>query len=440
MKIAGKQVHNVRTVTGSIDLNGSEHVYADTAGGPVAVGLPTSPVDGDMVRVYIAPTTDATNTLTIDPRGRPLDGTASALVINAANDRFVDLICRGGEWTSVTVGSGGNGVTVSTTAPTSPAPGDLWFDSDRAIMFIWFNDGTDAAWVDVSGFSGSASGASVTVAATAPLGAAAGDLWFDSVNLALFVLYVDGAGASAWIDVSGTTTGGGGATVDDLNDLIDVDLTGAGSPTNGSLLRFNGTVWRAATLNSFASINDMIDVDTVTTPPVSGNVLAFNGTQWAPAVASGGGGGAPQWIKAELTNNQTVAPGANVIMEFNTFHVNKITGLNYASGNFTNSTAQTMALLLTWTGLFGDAAGTATFNRLARFRVSGTTRTRFVMTSTTAPYGMMSLSDIIILGPGQQVFGAVMHSGASNLTLYGSADAMLGNYPSQISLQLIERY
>ena len=82
-----------------------------------------------------------------------------------------------------------------------------------------------------------------------------------------------------------------------INDLTDVD-TATSAPTNGQVLKWNGTNWVPAddidttlTLSS-ASIDDLGDVDTTTTAPTTGQVLKWNGTNWVPAndVTSGGSG------------------------------------------------------------------------------------------------------------------------------------------------------
>lgn len=46
---------------------------------------------------------------------------------------------------SLSTGGGGASVTVSTTAPSSPSTGDQWFDSEDAIMYIYY----DSHWVEV---------------------------------------------------------------------------------------------------------------------------------------------------------------------------------------------------------------------------------------------------------------------------------------------------
>ena len=43
--------------------------------------------------------------------------------------------------------TGGASVTVSSTAPSTPSAGDLWFDNDTAATFIYY----DSSWVEIGG-------------------------------------------------------------------------------------------------------------------------------------------------------------------------------------------------------------------------------------------------------------------------------------------------
>jgi len=102
-----------------------------------------------------------------------------------------------------------SGVTTSSTAPSSPAAGDLWFDTDDLIMYVYYNDGSSNQWVEAN--SAQVGGSSVTNSDTAPAGAAAGDLWFKSDTADLFLYYTD-ADSSQWVQVGGagqSTSGSG---------------------------------------------------------------------------------------------------------------------------------------------------------------------------------------------------------------------------------------
>ena len=117
-----------------------------------------------------------------------------------------------GAWTAGS-SAGGASVTVSETAPSSPAEGDLWFDPSVLKTFVYYNDGTANQWVqnNPTGSGGSSGGgASVTASDTAPTSPSAGDLWYKSDTNALYVYYNDGD-SSQWVGVSGPAGADGAA-------------------------------------------------------------------------------------------------------------------------------------------------------------------------------------------------------------------------------------
>lgn len=61
----------------------------------------------------------------------------------------ITYVYNGQGWVSKGVGA----VTISDAPPANPIVGQLWWESDSGNMFIWFNDGTSAQWVHVSGFA-----------------------------------------------------------------------------------------------------------------------------------------------------------------------------------------------------------------------------------------------------------------------------------------------
>jgi len=42
-------------------------------------------------------------------------------------------------------------VTVASTPPTTPKSGQLWFNADKGIMYVWYADGSSNQWVSVMG-------------------------------------------------------------------------------------------------------------------------------------------------------------------------------------------------------------------------------------------------------------------------------------------------
>lgn len=79
----------------------------------------------------------------------------------------------------------------------------------------------------------------------------------------------------------GTKWVNGSISVGSINSLENVgDVTGytVGSLTTGDILKWNGTKWAFANDPTIASLNDIPDVDT--TGAASGEALKFNGTNW----------------------------------------------------------------------------------------------------------------------------------------------------------------
>jgi hypothetical protein len=86
-------------------------------------------------------------------------------------------------------------VIISATAPTSPVPGTLWWDSVGGQLYVWFNDGTSSQWVIAVNTGG---GASISVGPAPPTSPASGNLWWDAVGAQLYVWFVD-ANSSQWV-------------------------------------------------------------------------------------------------------------------------------------------------------------------------------------------------------------------------------------------------
>lgn len=61
-------------------------------------------------------------------------------------------------------GSGGASVTIGSTPPTNPAPGWLWWDTVSGQLFVWYDDGTSAQWVQANG--GGAASSALTLPTT----------------------------------------------------------------------------------------------------------------------------------------------------------------------------------------------------------------------------------------------------------------------------------
>jgi len=98
----------------------------------------------------------------------------------------------------------GGGITVAEDPPAVPLQGDLWYESDTGILWMYYHDGNSFQWVQVNG-SGSAGGG-VTIADAAPAGAAQGDLWWESDTGILWIWYDDG-NTMQWVQAAGSSGG-----------------------------------------------------------------------------------------------------------------------------------------------------------------------------------------------------------------------------------------
>ena len=186
-----------------------------------------------------------------------------------------------GAWTAGS-SAGGASVTVSETAPSSPAEGDLWFDPSVLKTFVYYNDGTANQWVQnnpTGGGGSSGGGASVTASDTAPSSPSAGDLWYKSDTNALYVYYNDGD-SSQWVGVSGPT---GAAGVDGVDGVDAAGITKSASDptitTNGSV----GDLWLNTTNGEMYALTDATSNDNVWT-----NIGEGTGNISSVLVASGG--------------------------------------------------------------------------------------------------------------------------------------------------------
>lgn len=156
---------------------------------------------------------------------------------------------------------GAGGASISDTPPASPVPGQIWFESDTAKTFVYF----DSQWIEIGAL---AAAGIVTMSDTAPASPADGKLWFNSSTAKTYVYY-----DSAWVEI------GAGSNPAALNDIGDVTITSA---TNGQFLKWNGSAW---VNDSIPTINTLDDIGDVTiTSAASGQFLKWNGSAWVNAV------------------------------------------------------------------------------------------------------------------------------------------------------------
>ena len=89
----------------------------------------------------------ATVRMTVDENGKVgIGSTLPSTTLDVAGT--VTATTFAGDGSNLT-GVGGN-VAISTSAPSSPEEGALWYDTDDGRIFVYYNDGNSAQWVDAS--------------------------------------------------------------------------------------------------------------------------------------------------------------------------------------------------------------------------------------------------------------------------------------------------
>jgi hypothetical protein len=104
----------------------------------------------------------------------------------------------GASWVSDTIVGG---ALISASAPSTPQSGTLWFDSDTAQTYVYY----DSSWVEIGG---STAGARMLVSSGSPSSPLEGIIWFDSDTAQTFVYY-DGQ----WIEIGASAMSAAVSTV-----------------------------------------------------------------------------------------------------------------------------------------------------------------------------------------------------------------------------------
>lgn len=78
-------------------------------------------------------------------------------------------------------------VIVSGSEPQNPQSGDLWFNTVSTTLYLWVPSLTGGEWQNITDPESCPESVPVSVSASPPVSPNVGDLWFDTINLTLFV-------------------------------------------------------------------------------------------------------------------------------------------------------------------------------------------------------------------------------------------------------------
>jgi hypothetical protein len=120
--------------------------------------------------------------------------------------RFRDPVTGNNSWVPVA-----GGVIISDTPPPNPVHGMLWWESDSGDLFVYYDDGTSAQWVEA--VAGAEPGVVMHVSDLPPdpMVAKPKDLWFDSDAGTLAINYQD-VDSTQWVQIGGSSGAAGGIT------------------------------------------------------------------------------------------------------------------------------------------------------------------------------------------------------------------------------------
>jgi hypothetical protein len=126
---------------------------------------------------------------------------------------------------------GAGGATISETAPSAPEAGALWFNSNSAQTFVYY----DSSWIEIG-----ATAMGATVSTTAPNSPIAGQIWFNSDSGGTYVYY-----GSAWVEVGAAPVNVMLQAIDAKGDLLigtaDNAVGKVSVGSNSQLLRANSS-------------------------------------------------------------------------------------------------------------------------------------------------------------------------------------------------------
>jgi hypothetical protein len=197
-----------------------------------------------------------------------------------------------------------NSTSVIGAKPSNPLVGDLWYDSANGGLYLYYSTDT---WIQVNGnVSLQNTATTTTVSATVPSSPTTGSLWLDT-NTGQLLVYT----GQQWIQPSYSALAGGGTIPTQ-------------SGNSGKFLTTDGLNTSWATIG----INQLSDVDTVSTPPATGQVLKWNGSNWVPSNDPS--------LLPDLTSYATLASPTF------TGYVSGISAAMVGLGNVTNESKTTM--------------------------------------------------------------------------------------------------
>jgi hypothetical protein len=169
-------------------------------------------------------------------------------------------------WNSLEYASGGASILVSATAPVDPEVGDVWFNTETGISYVYY----DSFWTSIAGSSGAP-----IISDTAPASPVLGMQWFNSSTGKSYLYY-----SNAWVEIdsNGTSALSGNAIINGAFDINQRGFTSLVNPLDA--LGFDR--WRNLALGDGTAT---FSAQTFT--PGAAPIAGYEGTNFIRCVTSG---------------------------------------------------------------------------------------------------------------------------------------------------------
>ena len=278
---------------------------------------------------------------------------------------------NGTNWVPATVSAGG--IIISDTAPSSPTSGQIWFESDTAQTFVYY----DSSWIEIG-----ASSITASVQGSAPASPVSGQIWLNSSTNIAYIYY-----GSSWIDI------GAASLISTINAKGDIYVGTADNTvaalTVGSadqVLTVDSSTATGLKWASIPTINSLDDIADVTiTSAANNDLLKWNGSAWVNAagyalLASPTFTGTPTLPTGTIATTQS--PGDNTTAVATTaFVTTAVSGATVVVSSATAPVSPTAGLV--W---FNTSTGASyIYYNSAWVELGGGTMSPYQATSTTRP-------------------------------------------------------
>ena len=159
-------------------------------------------------------------------------------------------------WTLAGGAGSGASVTVGDSAPSNPAAGDLWWNSEDGRLFLYYIDVDSSQWVDASPNITGSNGSNVFSGPNAPATAVEGALWFNTTTNQLYVFTND-----QWIAAQNSVAG-----VSSVTGSTPIAVTGTASDPIVSIASASTVSSGAVKLANQSETNAAADINVALTP------------------------------------------------------------------------------------------------------------------------------------------------------------------------------